>query len=288
MTHTTPGNTGRSAIYGGGFFYDGGQADMDILRSSGFTTVVFWSIHVDTNGDLYLNDSKIISTGEYVGNAGWPALVKSLKRAPTSVTRIEFSVGAGGTPDWEHIQALVEQGGTGPDSVLYRNFRVLYEITGADAINDDDESCYDVNSTVQFARMAQTIGYQNFTIVPYTYAEFWGQVKNSLGPYLDRAYLQCYSGGSGNDPQSWREQLGMPIDPGLWCRNGPDCGDGDSPAEFRSTMGSWHRDAGVPGGFLWLYDDVMKCQPATGYTVADYAAAINQATSASTGAAAAR
>lgn len=39
---------GRSAIYGGGPFYSDGQAVMNTLRASGFTTVVLWSIHVRT------------------------------------------------------------------------------------------------------------------------------------------------------------------------------------------------------------------------------------------------
>ena len=43
-------------IYGGGPFYSGGQAMMDTLRASGFTTVMIWSVHVHPNGDLVLNE----------------------------------------------------------------------------------------------------------------------------------------------------------------------------------------------------------------------------------------
>src|ERR1700750_2127913 len=56
-----------SAIYGGGPFYSGGTAVMNDLRSSGFTTVMLWSIHVDANGDLHLNDQALISNGAFVG-----------------------------------------------------------------------------------------------------------------------------------------------------------------------------------------------------------------------------
>src|SRR5690348_15376509 len=77
---------GRSAIYGGGPFYSGGQAVMDTLRSSGFTTVVLWAIHVRADtGDLWLNDIRIISGGQYVGDPAWPARLATLKQAPTSV-----------------------------------------------------------------------------------------------------------------------------------------------------------------------------------------------------------
>src|SRR3954447_22412735 len=54
-----------SGVYGGGPFYQGGQAVMDDLRNSGFTTVMLWSIHVHSNGDLYYNDTLIVSGGTY-------------------------------------------------------------------------------------------------------------------------------------------------------------------------------------------------------------------------------
>ena len=127
----------RSAIYGGGPFYNDGQAVMDTLRSSGFTTVILWSIHVRDNGDLWYNDDLIVSNGSYVGDAGWPARLATLKQAPTSVDRIEISVGSAGPNDWGTIATLVNSGGTGPDSILYRNFSALKAATGADAINDE-------------------------------------------------------------------------------------------------------------------------------------------------------
>ena len=41
-------------------------------------------------------------------------------------------------------------------------------------------------------------------------------------------------------------------------------------------MRAWHTSAGIPGGFMWLYDDIRACS-AQG-TAADYARAINNAT----------
>jgi hypothetical protein len=267
---------GRSAIFGGGPFYAGGQAVMDDLRASGFTTVMLWSIHVQTNGDLYYNDTLIVSDGAYVGDAGWPDRLRTLKQAPTSVTRIEVSVGAWGTPDWENIDTLITQQGTGADSVLYRNFQALRDATGADAVNNDDESHYDVDSTVAFARMANAMGYQGFTLAPYTQVGYWQGVKNELGALVDRVYLQAYAGGAGNDPASWADSLGIPVNPGLWSKNGAGCSSGSSPDEVASQMRSWHESAGIPGGFMWLYDDIQQCSSAG--TAADYARAINDAT----------
>lgn len=269
-------DAGRSAIYGGGPFYEGGQAVMDDLRSSGFTTVILWSIHVHANGDLFYNDQLIVSDGQYVGDPEWPDRLRTLRQAPTSVDRIEVSVGAAGTADWEAIEDLIARHGTGPDSILYQNFLALKEATGANAVNDDDESNYDVDSTVQFARMANSIGYEHFTFAPYTAMSFWQGVKDELGSLVDRVYLQAYAGGTGNDPATWSRALGMPVDPGLWSKHGTDCNDGDSPAEVESQMRTWHSSAGIPGGFMWLYDDIERCSSAG--TTADYAQAINNAT----------
>ncbi|RSN45818.1 lysyl endopeptidase [Amycolatopsis sp. WAC 04197] len=272
----SPAAAGRSAIYGGGPFYQDGQGVMDVLRSSGFTTVILWSIHVHDNGDLYYNDHLVVKDGQYVGDAGWPARLRTLKQAPTSVDRIEISVGAWGTPDWEAIDNLITRDGTGSGTVLYRNFLALKNATGADAINNDDEAHYDVDSTVTFARMANAMGYRNFTLAPYTAVSYWQGVKNGLGGLVDRVYLQAYAGGSGNDPATWTRSLGMPVDPGLWSKNGSGCTAGDSPAQVESKMRAWKSSAGIPGGFMWLYDDIKKCS-AQG-TAADYARAINTAT----------
>lgn len=267
---------GRSAIYGGGPFYDDGQEVMDTLRGSGFNTVILWSIHVGDNGDLSYNDKPLVSNGEYVGDPGWPDRLRTLKQAPTSVNRIEVSVGSWGSTDWENIDNLMARDGTGADTVLYRNFQALREATGADAINNDDESHYDIDSTVRFAKMTGSIGYANFTLAPYTNVAYWQGVKNGLGDRVDRVYLQGYAGGSGNDPAAWSSDLGMPVDPGLWSKNGADCSAGDSPADVASKLSAWNGSGGIPGGFLWLYDDVKACSGQGG--AADYAKAINDST----------
>jgi hypothetical protein len=267
---------GRSAVYGGGPFYSGGQSVMDTLRASGFTTVVLWAIHVHADtGDLYLNDQLVVSNGQYVGNADWPAQLRTLKQAPTSVNRIEVSVGSAGPDDWGAIASLISQGGTGTSSILYRNFQALKAATGADAINDDDEQHYDLTSSTSFARMVISMGYL-FTFVPYTNMGFWHSLKSNLGASVDRVYLQDYAGGTGNDPGAWAAGLGMPVDPGLWSRHGSGCATGDSPADVGTKMQAWRASAGIPGGFMWLYDDIQAC--AAQYPASAYASAINNAT----------
>lgn len=258
-----------SAVFGGGPFVTGGQAVMDNLRASGFNTIVIWSIHVQTNGDLYINDIKVCSGGQYVGDAAWKAQWATLKQAPTSVNRIEVSVGAYGCADFENIRTLINANGTGSGTVLYQNFAALKAATGADAVDFDDESCYDVNSTVSFANMCSTMGYK-VTLCPYTQTSFWSSVKSQLGSTVDRVYLQCYDGGAGNNPATWKSSLGMNVIPGLWCLHG---GAGDSADTVYSKLSSWKSSS--DGGFMWLYDDMQKL--ASPNSTADYANAINSA-----------
>lgn len=276
----TPAAFAQSAIYGGGPFYSGGNTVIDDLRSSGFTTVMLWSIHVNGNGDLNLNDVPLISNGQYVGsNADWSTQLQRLRQAPTSVNRVEVSIGAGGTTDFESIHALVNGtgpgSGTGPDSILYRNFQALKALTGADAANFDDESAYDLPSATAFGQMLVDLGYR-ITFVPYTNRPFWVALKANLGNSVDRIYLQDYAGGTGNDPKAWSDALGMPVWPGLWSRHGSGCTQGSSPAQVGAQMSTWRQTAGIEGGFMWLYDDILACS-APGQTTSDYAGAINGA-----------
>lgn len=271
------GNPNRSAVYGGGPFYSGGQAVMDDLRASGFTTVFLWSIHVEAStGNLILNDKLVAADGRYVGDPDWPARLATLKQQPTSVTRIEVSIGSGGTTDFDSIRDLIAAQGTGPTSILYRNFQALKAATGADAANFDDESTYDLNSATQFGNMLAELGYK-ITLVPYTRQSFWVSLKNALGDKVDTVYLQVYDGGRLNDPAAWSKALGMPVHPGLWSLHGAGCLQGDSPASVQVKMSLWKTTAGITGGFMWLYDDMLACS--SWATSAQYAQAINTAVS---------
>lgn len=249
----------QAAIYGGGPFYNGGTAVMNNLRSSGFTTVVLWTIHVHSNGDLYFNNSLVVHDGVYVGHSAWPGQLATLLQPPTSVNRIEVSVGSAGVDDWGTIDQLISSQGTGTSSILYRNFSALRAATGAVAIDSDDEEDYNLSGAEAFAHMILGMGYSSFTIVPYTNESYWAQLKSDLGSSLDRVYLQDYAGGTGNDPAQWSQALGITVMPGLWSKNGPGCESGDSPKAVQAQMAAWHRSDHITGGFMWLYDDIRKC-----------------------------
>lgn len=249
------------AIYGGDPFVTGGQAVMDDLRESGYNTVIIWSVHVHSNGDLYINGNLVCSGGAYVGQAAWKTQWATLRQAPTTINRVELSVGAAGCTDFEGISDLIAANGTGKNTVLYKNFAALIAATGADAINYDDESLYDVASSVSFGQMCNAMGVK-VTLCPYSNTNFWADVKTQLGSTVDRVYLQCYDGGAGNDPEEWTNNMGMKVIPGLWGKN-------SSASDVGSYMGSWKNS--ISGGFMWQYDEMPAGQPKL------YASAINSA-----------
>ncbi|MFP2896184.1 PKD domain-containing protein [Corallococcus sp. 4LFB] len=289
LAASAPAALADSAIYGGGPFYSGGTAVMNDLRGSGFTTVILWSFHIEDNGDLVYNDIPVVRNGAYIGDPAWPTRLASLKTAPTSVNRIEVSIGAWSVPDFERMARLVNGTaagcgstlvcGTGSSSILYRNFQALKTATGATAVNFDDESAYDLAPTTQFGQMLVGLGYK-ITFAPYTQQTFWRSLKDNLGGAVDGIYLQVYDGGASNNPASWNTAMGMTVDPGLWSRHGSGCASGDSPATVQSKMSNWKSTAGINGGFIWLYDDIQAC--AAQGTSAQYAAAINTAVSGNT------
>ncbi|NEZ40731.1 discoidin domain-containing protein [Paenibacillus alvei] len=260
-------SSGVSAIFGGGPFVTGGQSVANDVRASGFNTVIIWSVHVRPNGDLYLNDLLVCQNGSFVGDSSWKDLWSAFKQAPTSVTRVEISVGAGGTPDFTNIKSLITRDGIGSNTILYRNFAALIEATGADAVNFDNEDKYDRTSSVEFGKMLAAMG-MKITFCPYNSSGFWSDLKNLLtqaGVIVDRVYLQVYSGGLGNIPSNWTSAMGMPVIPGLYAST-------STTASFvKNKLAGWR--SSIAGGFIWMYDYTMNMSSPN--TTADYADAIN-------------
>jgi hypothetical protein len=72
----------------------------------------------------------------------------------------------------------------------------------------------------------------------------------------------------------------MPVDPSPQRKHDSDCTAEDSPTEAKDEdelVTKRLKDAKIPGGFIWLYDDIKK-RSAPGRATADYAQAINKAT----------
>jgi hypothetical protein len=282
--------TPRPALYG--IPYPGTPAQEQDIKKSGFTTAVCWAMHVNQQGDIYYNDTPIVTNGKYVGDPGWPGFLKGLKSAP--LDRVLFSIGGWQVGDFPNIQALIKKYGIGSANPLYKNLAELRaKIPVIDGFDYDDETLYDQSTTVQLSQMAAQIGYKQITFCPYGNEGFWVGCLKALqqsNPGLVVGFnLQCYAGGSGQDPKQWIKAVtGIPgidakafIYPGLWCCHQATCAGNDPnsacPTSIKSFFAGWKPD-GIPGGFIWVYGDIEKwlnktnCSPAP--TTAAYANAI--------------
>jgi len=225
------------------------------FRTSGFTTIVLFAMSVSTNGDFTYGGQTICSNGVYVGPSNWGSLLSQCLTAPSSVTRIEMCLGGAGDTSWANIKSLIAATGTNSGTVLYQNLSALKNALGINAIDSDDESSYDSGSAISFGQMCSAVG-MKMTLCPYTDSGYWAAVKSGLGSEVDYIYLQCYSGGAGNDPATWASSMGVQVSqivPGYW--------DYERNATFLTNMMTWASE-GCTGGFLW--PSCTGCNPPAG------------------------
>jgi hypothetical protein len=265
--------TGFTGIFGGGPFYKNAANNITEIENSGFTEAIVWSVEVNSVGDLNFNgEFPLTSGGVYVGNETYPdfpADMALLKQG--TVKRVTFSVGSSNVGDWQDITALVKSQGTGPTSILYKDFQALKAaIPALDAIDFDDENSFNSPTTIAFGVMLGKLGYH---VMPDAFddSSYWTNVVSQINTQLpgtaDGVHLQAYAGGSGNNPCVGWNFGAVPVFPGLWDQD-------DTPSQVQSIMSGWHSQCGITGGFMWLYDDFVG----TGLA-AQYASAINNAVS---------
>ena len=267
--------TGYTGIFGGGPFYKNAASNITEIENSGFTEAIVWSVEVSSTGDLNFNgEFPLTSNGVYIGDqthSDFAANMALLKQG--TVKRITFSIGSSNFGDWQDITNLVNSQGTGPTSILYKDFQALKAaIPALDAIDFDDENSFNTPTTISFGVMLGQLGYH---VAPdaFDQSSYWTNVVsqiNSQAPgTVDGIHLQAYAGGSGNNPCVGWNFGTVPVWPGLWDLN-------DTPSQVQSTMTGWHSQCGITGGFMWLYDDFVGNGLA-----AQYASAINTAVASS-------
>jgi hypothetical protein len=261
--------TGLTGIFGGGPFYKNAAKNITEIENSGFTEAIVWSVEVNSVGDLNFNgEFPLTSNGVYIGDqthSDFAANMAALKQG--TVKRVTFSIGSSNIGDWQDITALVKSQGTGPTSILYKDFQALKAaIPALDAIDFDDENSFDSPTTIAFGVMLGQLGYH---VAPDAFdnSSYWtnvvSQINSQFPGTVDGVHLQAYAGGAGNNPCSGWNFGSVPVWPGLWDRN-------DTPSQVQSIMSGWHSQCGITGGFMWLYDDFVG----TGLA-AQYANAIN-------------
>ena len=240
-----------TGVYVGGHIRRERPGTIEKLRNSGFTYIILFNINVEPDGTLTTDGETVCKDGKYVfGNTqpNYVSDIKKLKQAPTTISRIEICIGGWGNESFSRIKELINSHGVGSGTILYKNFKALKNaIPEIDAVNNDDEYCYDVATAVKFHQMMYELGYKT-TIAPYTNRSFWENLVSQLGDRCDRVLIQCYDGGAGNNPSDWH--LGnRAVHAGRmnYQEGGVDA--------CVAQMESWKKNNGVSGGFIWLYND---------------------------------
>lgn len=240
-----------TGVYVGGHIRRERPGTIEKLRNSGFTYIILFNINVEPDGTLTTDGETVCKDGKYVfGNTqpNYVSDIKKLKQAPTTISRIEICIGGWGNKSFSRIKELINRHGVGSGTILYKNFKALKNaIPEIDAVNNDDEHCYDVATAVKFHQMMYELGYKT-TIAPYTNRSFWENLVSQLGDRCDRVLIQCYDGGAGNNPSDWH--LGnRAVHAGRmnYQEGGVDA--------CVAQMESWKKNNGVSGGFIWLYND---------------------------------
>ena len=274
-SETGRAQAGFTGIFGGGPLYKNAANNITEIKNSGFTEAIVWSVEVNSSGDLNFNgEFPLTANGIYVGDQTHPDFASNMALLKQgTVKRVTFSVGSSNVGDWQDITALVKAQGTGPNSILYKDFQALKAaIPALDAIDFDDENSFDAPTTIAFAVMLGHLGY-HVVPDPFDNSSYWTQlvakINTQLPGTVDGVHLQAYAGGSGNSPCVGWDFGAVPVWPGLWDRD-------DSPSQVQSIMSGWHSQCAITGGFMWLYDDFVGNGLA-----AQYAAAINNAVASS-------
>ena len=247
-----------SGVYVGGHIRRERPGTITTLRNSGFTYVILFNVHVDPDGTLKTDGETICKDGVYVFQKTQPYYqqdVANLKTPPTSISRIDICIGGWGNDSYTNIKNLVNSQGTSSSSILYRNFKALKEaVPEIDAVNNDIEQDYDVDTGAKFHIMMYDLGYKT-TLAPYTYMNYWtslcSKIRASRPKAVDRVMIQCYDGGAGNvnNVGSWNftgvkdRHAGLLYYSNDWSLE-------KNLAQFQK----WYDDGVATGGFVWVYN----------------------------------
>ena len=244
-----------SGVYVGGHIRRERPNTITKLKESGFTYVLLFNVHVNPDGTLLTDGETICENGDYVFDATQPHYVEdimALKADNSAIHRIEIVIGGWGNDSYNNIKAILDANpGSLAKTALYRNFRALKEMLPIiDGVNNDDEQCYDVATAVRFHAMMYDLGFRT-SIAPYTNKSFWQSLVTQLNAQrpgaCDRVLIQCYDGGASNNPANWH--FGdIPL---LAGRTNYQTDMETSIAQ----MQTWHDNARVMGGFVWVYND---------------------------------
>ncbi|HEY0513037.1 MAG TPA: hypothetical protein VGH73_14095 [Thermoanaerobaculia bacterium] len=116
------------------------QAQLTALQQSGFTTIVLWTLTVESDGTLLYNNIPIVESGSFVNTYNYlPELIAELT-ATGSVKNVLFSIGAWGVNAFQNMQKLLSD--PKGKRELRQNFNALAAALPFNGYDFDDESLY--------------------------------------------------------------------------------------------------------------------------------------------------
>jgi hypothetical protein len=273
------------AAYGMDAMYSNLAVNLQAIQTAGWNSIILGMLHPHLSGDVWYNDTQILSNGNYIGRPDWPSLLQKLTQGPGAGIRLAATVG--GAPPWvddfSNIQTIYQKNNSSfAGTVLQKNFQELFKkLPTIRLIDMDVEETYDEDSFIAFCQMLIQIGY-GITFCPYekpfNNKTFWtGSLKtlNQSNPGAVKWWnLQCYAGGARNKPQDWADAISGAI-PGFdttgfilasdWSRflAKPDANPrswswgGDCPPDMQKKMEPFGKQACVGGAFIWNIDQIL-------------------------------
>jgi hypothetical protein len=213
----------------------------------------------------------------------------------STITTLLASFGGWGVGDFTNVLNIYKANGNSfQGTQLQTNFQVLQQtFPSISLIEMDVENTYDETSFVAFCQMLVPIGF-GITFCPYTAQSFWVNSLAALNQSNPEAVkwwdMQCYAGGTGNNPANWANAITKTI-PGFntdgfilgsdWVLNSD--GNGDCPTGVESLLSNFRGESCVGGAFLWTLDTILwqgtqNPNPCgSGATMPAYVAAITNA-----------
>ncbi len=297
----------RVILYGNGLFGANRPSNLqqiEYVRTSGFNTVVLWTLHVHPEGTLMYNDAVIAKDGVFASTFNYlPPLVEALTAPGSTVDTVLFCIGSGGVNDFTTLQSLLANPDSKAAEHLRRNFtalQVALPLMGFDFDNEDALSggigSPDVNTVAQLALM---LCGGNTNIISYCpfgpYQQFWadcltatytldGQQSPSLSQTVQWMGVQTYGGGVVSDfvgAITANNDANPPLPTGVsnpasfvlpGYSAGTDSSQGQmTPDQVQAAVASEvAANAGLPGAFIWNSSQIDNSP----FTLSQYAQAI--------------
>jgi hypothetical protein len=240
------------------------------ISGSGFGTAILGQWHVHPDGSIYYNDSLLDTVTQALS-----IIPPALKASSGSVQKVLITFGPFGS-DFQAIKDNLDQFKQTMGQVATSN--------GIDGFDWDLEGDYEqfTDLLVDLTQWANGLGLM-VTAAPYTDNSFWTNVleqTNKTGSSAGFSWwnLQLYGGA---DYSAWVGYLdGLVSSPEAFLVPGYNIGGGMPPSDLTSQLsGLYTSYPSLDGGFIWRYEDIAS----SGYTTAQYAAAITSAFNSSTG-----